>query len=893
MASHLSGSVATLPGGQASKPRGVVKLEGEIEKIRSECNWRRGLDLAQQQLPPAVSKAPGIEPLLDLLRFECSVETYLREHPPVEANFECAKSNLTQVKDGLCKLIRSDIPPDMGRESRLLLAKIYFATGELEDSLNMYQQTNLDQFVVDAAQSHLVRMLAEAYAIYGMCLEKIMPQRDDRHGPDSPPPLSPMSDDLDGDPEKAIVQCFERSGDLSLLYLQESDKMGQNIPTYQAYVEGGQILPTGQNSVGPVLDSALRRGPLLRLKAGDLPTAVGRFRRLLQAVEARSTKQLRQTLARQLAEVLLRGVSEHSYRQVSPPPASKSDLPFRLPASPSAVEPRRHKAPNGESLFCPNNQHEETLLLLIISECLANQEAVLNRSSEHEASRAASLRDTTIVYDLLTLCLGRWAQFNVLADSFERAMKFSFEDFHVWYQFGLSLICAGKYPRALLVLDECAKMQPKNYQVRLMASRICLERLNKLEVAFQYAEEAAEAATDAHDVINAARGRLCMGLARAFQSETSRLHSERQSYHKSAVESLCRAAALDSYDHLAHFHLACLYANNRQIGLANAEVRKALELRPDHLPSLHLLALLLTSQRKLDEALTLLTAALKEYPDDLSLLLTRSRIEEEIGCIDEALTSVKTALRIWRETQEAEMQSHGGDGEETNRGTGLLERVTNDKRQMVQIQISELSDRDSGGGASLTTPSLVTTSRVDQTISDAASSWSLSYSHLRAGPRSMWEIQVQLWLHLADHYLRHDHVTDAHAAVMEAVSIGQGLACGPQVIFMRGRIHEASAEFEAARRCYADVIAIVPDHLKASVHLGRVTLYLGSARLAEKILRDAVRLDPRCEDAWRALGQVLESLGEHSEAASCFLTALDLESTAPILPFALIPRALQ
>ena len=58
---------------------------------------------------------------------------------------------------------------------------------------------------------------------------------------------------------------------------------------------------------------------------------------------------------------------------------------------------------------------------------------------------------------------------------------------------------------------------------------------------------------------------------------------------------------------------------------------------------------------------------------------------------------------------------------------------------------------------------------------------------------------------------------------------------------MRGRIHEASAEFEAARRCYADVIAIVPDHLKASVHLGRVTLYLGSARLAEKILRDAVR----------------------------------------------------
>ena len=72
---------------------------------------------------------------------------------------------------------------DLARESRLLLAKIYFAMGEFEDALNLYQQTNLDQFVIDSPHSHLVRMLAEAYAIYGMCLEKIMPVREDVHGP--------------------------------------------------------------------------------------------------------------------------------------------------------------------------------------------------------------------------------------------------------------------------------------------------------------------------------------------------------------------------------------------------------------------------------------------------------------------------------------------------------------------------------------------------------------------------------------------------------------------------------------------------------------------------------------------------------------------------------------
>ena len=65
------------------------------------------------------------------------------------------------------------------------------------------------------------------------------------------------------------------------------------------------------------MDSALRRGPLLRLKNGELKAAVGRFRHLLQAVEARSTKQLRQTLARQLAEVLLRGKLIHGHHRWS------------------------------------------------------------------------------------------------------------------------------------------------------------------------------------------------------------------------------------------------------------------------------------------------------------------------------------------------------------------------------------------------------------------------------------------------------------------------------------------------------------------------------------------------------------------------------------------------
>lgn len=40
----------------------------------------------------------------------------------------------------------------------------------------------------------------------------------------------------------------------------------------------------------------------------------------------------------------------------------------------------------------------------------------------------------------------------------------------------------------------------------------------------------------------------------------------------------------------------------------------------------------------------------------------------------------------------------------------------------------------------------------------------------------------------------------------------------------------------------------------------------------------------------RALGQVLQSLGESTVATDCLMTALELEQTDPILPFTIIHR---
>ena len=54
----------------------------------------------------------------------------------------------------------------------------------------------------------------------------------------------------------------------------------------------------------------------------------------------------------------------------------------------------------------------------------------------------------------------------------------------------------------------------------------------------------------------------------------------------------------------------------RQVNEALKSVRKALQRRSDHIHSLHLLALLLSSQKQFDDAYRLIEATLAEYPDN-------------------------------------------------------------------------------------------------------------------------------------------------------------------------------------------------------------------------------------------------------------------------------------
>lgn len=103
-------------------------------------------------------------------------------------------------------------------------------------------------------------------------------------------------------------------------------------------------------------------------------------------------------------------------------------------------------------MFVPHDSNEEVFLLLLLSEAMAVRDAVLSQSPEFRELRKASMRNATVVYDLLTVCCIQHGQVSMLTESLERALKFSFEDSHIWSQFALSLIAAGKFNKAVLVL---------------------------------------------------------------------------------------------------------------------------------------------------------------------------------------------------------------------------------------------------------------------------------------------------------------------------------------------------------------------------------------------------------------------------------------------------------
>uniref|UniRef100_A0A8C7H1V7 Tetratricopeptide repeat domain 7B n=1 Tax=Oncorhynchus kisutch TaxID=8019 RepID=A0A8C7H1V7_ONCKI len=518
------------------------RLETEIERSQ----------LVRQLSAKLISNDLG-----NLLLGEAKLQQYLKKNPIKQgASPRGPRPQLVEVRKHLtAALDRGNLKVD-------------------SEAFNQYGKVTLDELALVGAPVYRLSMIAEAYATKGLCLEKV-------------PAASPSLSNYNVDKDQEVITCYEKSGDIALLYLKEVEKISALI----ACIRNG---------------SATKRPPLITVKrslkhfceqaflidlAGvswndidlipNLTQGVGRFREILRAVETRTTQNLRMTIAKQLAEILLRGMCEQSYWSSLEDPPSKSHLddPLLCQGAPYLKDyalSRRPRVYTGENLFCPQENTEEALLLLLISESMANRDAVLSRIPEHNSDRIISLQSASVVYDLLTIALGRRGQYEMLSES----------------------------ARAVKVLKECIRLKPDDPTIPLLAVKLCIGAPHWLEEGECFAKMVVDMGEKASEF--RAKGYLAIGLVyslKATDGEGLFPTGMQEEYQKKALGAFQRAQSLSPTDHLAAFYLA-------------------LELAKHY-----------------HNALNIIEMALSEYPESFILLFTKVKLETLCQGPEEALDS--------------------------------------------------------------------------------------------------------------------------------------------------------------------------------------------------------------------------------------------------------------
>lgn len=289
-------------------------------------------------------------------------------------------------------------------------------------------------------------------------------------------------------------------------------------------------------------------------------------------------------------------------------------------------------------------------------------------------------------------------------------------------------------------------------------------------------------------------------------------------------------------DHLIYFHQALHDAKNKSYKAAIENLKKAIELNPQHVPSIKLLILSLSALKLLDEALSLCETSLREFEDDLSLLYMKCNLERcsvETKGYKSALATAQHILKCIRK-----------------------------KRKSIS--------------PNLDTPKTSTNLFANDIIN----------SNGKQNP-SMEELTI--WLLVAKIFIKIGSISDAELCIDEG-SIHASGALSYQILFLRGLVSKAKNNLIEAKSFFQSCLALCPRHAKALKHIGHVHHLLSNHSIAEKFLRDSLDLDSDCHKTWHYLSLVYIQTNQHDKAKDCEKRASILEESSPVMPLATIPR---
>ncbi|XP_020034876.2 tetratricopeptide repeat protein 7A isoform X1 [Castor canadensis] len=849
-----------------------LKVEGELERCRAEGHWDRMPELVRQlqtlTMPGGSGSSRRGSPsarftTLDtddfgkLLLAEALLEQCLKEnHAKIKDSIPLLEKNehrINEAKNYLSTILnQGKLPPQYMCEAMLILGKLHYVEGSYRDAISMYARAGIDDMSVENKPLYQMRLLAEAFVIKGLSLERL--------------PNSIASRCRLTEREEEVVACFERASWVAQVFLQELEKTTNNNTS--RHLKGS---PPADYELSYFLEAALQSAYVKNLKKGNIVKGMRELREVLRTVETKATQNFKVMAAKHLAGVLLHSLSEECYW---------SPLSHPLPEFMSKEENsfitqtlRKPHLYEGDNLYCPKDNIEEALLLLLISESMATRDVVLSRAPEEEEDRTVSLQNAAAIYDLLSITLGRRGQYIMLSECLERAMKFAFGEFHLWYQVALSMVACGKSAYAVSLLRECRKLRPLDPTVPLMAAKVCIGSLHWLEEAEHFAMMVISLGEEAGEFLP--KGYLALGLTYSLQATDATLKSKQDELHRKALQTLERAQELAPDDPQIILYVSLQLALVRQISSAMEQLQEALTVCRDDANALHLLALLFSAQKHHQHALEVINMAITEYPENFSLMFTKVKLEQILKGPEEALVTCRQMLRLWQTLYSfSQLGSLEKDG---SFGDSLMVK----KQSGMHLTLPDAHDADSGSRQA----SSIAASRLEEAMSELT----IPTSVLKQGPVQLWTTLEQIWLQAAELFMEQRHLKEAGFCIQEAAGL---FPTSHSVLYMRGQLAEVKGNLEEAKQLYKEALTVNPDGVRIMHSLGMMLSRLGHKSLAQKVLRDAVERQSICHEAWQGLGEVLQAQGQNEAAVDCFLTALELEASSPVLPFTIIPREL-
>lgn len=680
------------------------RLEAEIDRVRADANWKRLSEL----LPSVKSKNSGLEDCYEMFQAEIVLETYLDHLGEIIRPSHDHMDKLSSAEQLLHEALKGHSDNYTVKiEANILLAKCLYACLEFRKALQCISNSEMENGKTPFRTLRTLRLVAEGYAIKGLCIESMEEVPTTRPHSNSTTSTSSSASSKD----QRALYVFEKSAELAIFYINELEKSINS--SSQAAKPVGTVTPNSQaagvrqqEKIGELLERIMERVAIIRAKdtaakkVSSGTEGIEWYRKIITCLGDKFTgERLKQKLSRQFAELLIRATVPIEEKSMSEAMHTK------------AMNMKLYHGSN-KTFYTPKSKIEEIILLLLINEVLSTREVILSRTDDLSSSRTLSLQNAKSSFNLLTLVLSTINQYQLLAQIYERAMKFANNDSFLWQQFALSAICCGRFSRAIRVFEQSilastiasesltssasstssissqnstSKAQNLHQNRRpkspdsamfsslkltnnpscalsviseyMMISQVLIERFGNYEPAIEYASKAVDLCSKEGQLsFLKARCQLLHAIAYGFRASEEPSWDLKKAQLAKTVQLIEECVSIDAHDYLSLYYAAYFHAISRDLESAKDRCSRSLALNGDQPAAIMLLALIFTAYGDLKGALDLVINSLAEFEHNYGLMVLRLHIETKFGRIEESLDTCSHLLDFWKKQPPVQQQ---------------------------------------------------------------------------------------------------------------------------------------------------------------------------------------------------------------------------------------------